>query len=82
MMMMTGTWRSNLTVGSFFFSSLQCNGIEILADILADEARDETVLSEAISVLAQVTAPWLDTNQSVADLHLHVDTFVAALTSE
>jgi hypothetical protein len=58
----------------------QCNGIEILADILADESRDETVLSEAISVLAQVTAPWLDTNQSVADLHRHVDTFVAALT--
>ncbi|XP_026681611.1 uncharacterized protein LOC113468701 [Diaphorina citri] len=58
----------------------KCNGIEILADILADESRDETVLSEAISVLAQVTAPWLDTNQSVADLHRHVDTFVAALT--
>ncbi|KAL1459117.1 hypothetical protein WDU94_011124 [Cyamophila willieti] len=58
----------------------KCNGIEILADILSDETRDETVLSEAISVLTQVTAPWLDTNQHVADLTRHVDTFVAALT--
>uniref|UniRef100_A0A8D9AB09 Protein inscuteable homolog n=1 Tax=Cacopsylla melanoneura TaxID=428564 RepID=A0A8D9AB09_9HEMI len=58
----------------------KCNGIEILADILSDETRDETVLSEAISVLTQVTAPWLDTNQHVADLTRHVDTFVASLT--
>lgn len=60
----------------------QAGGVEIISEILADEKRSETEITEAVSVLAQITAPWVEDNHSVLGLTEQLSVLVAALTSE
>lgn len=54
--------------------------MEIISDTLADEKRSETELTEAVSVLAQITAPWVEDNHSVLGLTEQLTVLVSALT--
>ncbi|KAG8261869.1 protein inscuteable homolog isoform X2 [Homalodisca vitripennis] len=67
---------SSLTIRQFE----QGGGVEIISDIIADEKRPETEVTEAVSVLAQVTAPWVEDNHSVQGLTEQLTVLVAALT--
>lgn len=59
---------------------MQAGGLEIIADILADESRTEPELSEAAAVLAQITAPWVQDNHSIEGLGGYLSSLVTSLT--
>lgn len=42
------------------------SGVQIIADTLEEDSRPEPERSEAVALLAQVTAPWLEDNHSVS----------------
>lgn len=58
----------------------QAGGIEILADILSSRNRPERELTDAVSVLAQITSPWIEDNRAVNGLREYLDTIVSSLT--
>ncbi|KAL0272723.1 UNVERIFIED_CONTAM: hypothetical protein PYX00_005585 [Menopon gallinae] len=58
----------------------QAGGLEIVSDILADEKRSEAELSEAVAVLAQITAPWIKDNHSFQSLSQFLGDLVKSLT--
>ncbi|XP_054262354.1 protein inscuteable homolog [Macrosteles quadrilineatus] len=58
----------------------QGGGVEIVTDMLSDERRGEAEVTEAVSVLAQVTAPWVEDNHTVQGLTEQLTALVAALT--
>lgn len=66
-------------IGWNFF---QARGVEVLADLLSDEKKSEAELSEAASVLAQITAPWIEDNHKVEGLQDFINIFVTSLTSK
>ncbi|VVD02320.1 unnamed protein product [Leptidea sinapis] len=55
-------------------------GIEILSDILADESNPEPQMREAITVLTQITAPWLRGHYDLTQLHLYLNSIVDHIT--
>lgn len=65
---------------TFFPFFLQAGGVEIIADILADDKRSEAELSEASAVIAQITAPWIQDNHSVNGLSQFLNSLVKSLT--
>ncbi|XP_073954371.1 uncharacterized protein [Choristoneura fumiferana] len=55
-------------------------GIEILSDILSDRGNPEPQMREAITVLTQITAPWLRGHYDLTQLHLYLDCIVDNIT--
>ncbi|CAG9782265.1 unnamed protein product [Diatraea saccharalis] len=55
-------------------------GIEILSDILSDRSNPEPQMREAITVLTQITAPWLRGHYDLNQLHLYLNTIVENIT--
>ncbi|XP_063384658.1 uncharacterized protein LOC134670775 [Cydia fagiglandana] len=55
-------------------------GIEILSDILSDKTNPEPQMREAITVLTQITAPWLRGHYDLTQLHIYLDTIVENIT--
>lgn len=55
-------------------------GIEILSDILSDRSNPEPQMREAITVLTQITAPWLRGHYDLTQLHVYLDTIVNNIT--
>lgn len=51
-----------------------------MSDILADKKRSEAELSEAVAVLAQITAPWIKDNHSLQSLSQFLGDLVKSLT--
>ncbi|XP_039295367.1 uncharacterized protein LOC111052039 [Nilaparvata lugens] len=58
----------------------KAGGIDILTDILQDENRSETELTESVSVIVQITAPWIEDNHSVFGLTQQLTPLVSSLT--
>lgn len=58
----------------------QGGGIEILSDILSDRSNPEPQMREAITVLTQITAPWLRGHYDLTQLHLYLNTIIEHLT--
>ncbi|XP_038218764.1 uncharacterized protein LOC119837316 [Zerene cesonia] len=56
-------------------------GIEILSDILSDESNPEPQMREAITVLTQITAPWLRGHHDLTQLHFYLNTIVDNITA-
>lgn len=54
--------------------------MEILSDILGGKNRSEKELTDAVSVLAQITAPWIEDNHVVNGLTEYLDTIISSLT--
>jgi hypothetical protein len=59
---------------------LQAGGVEIISEILSEEARPEPEVSEAAAVLAQITAPWVEDNHTVHGLSEQLSSLVHSLT--
>ena len=57
-------------------------GIEILSDTLKDENATEEEKSEAAGLLAQVTSPWIENNNTIEGLSRHLNDLVQSLTSK
>ncbi|XP_030033408.2 uncharacterized protein LOC115449671 [Manduca sexta] len=55
-------------------------GIEIISDILSDESNPEPQMREAITVLTQITAPWLRGHYDLTQMHLYLDNIVDKIT--
>lgn len=55
-------------------------GIEIISDILSDRSNPEPQMREAITVLTQITAPWLRGHYDLTQLHLYLDNIVDNIT--
>ncbi|GBP64015.1 Protein inscuteable homolog [Eumeta japonica] len=55
-------------------------GIEIISDILNDDSNPEPQMREAITVLTQITAPWLRGHYDVTQLRLYLGTVVENIT--
>ncbi|CAG9130350.1 unnamed protein product [Plutella xylostella] len=55
-------------------------GIEILSDILSDRSNPEPQMREAITVLTQITAPWLRGHYDLTQMHLYLDSIVDNIT--
>ncbi|CAK1542699.1 unnamed protein product [Leptosia nina] len=56
-------------------------GIEILSDILSDSSNPEPQMREAITVLTQITAPWLRGHHDLTQLHVYLNTIVSNITA-
>lgn len=56
------------------------SGVQIIADTLDEDSRPEPERSEAVALLAQVTAPWLEDNHSVKGLQDYSRKLVRSLT--
>ena len=57
-------------------------GIEILSDTLKDDQASEEEKSEAAGLLAQVTSPWIENNNTIEGLSRHLNDLVQSLTSK
>lgn len=55
--------------------------MDVLADILSDYNRPEPELSEATSVLAQITAPWIEDNHKVQGLAENIGSLIESITN-
>ncbi|XP_053616106.1 uncharacterized protein insc [Plodia interpunctella] len=55
-------------------------GIEIISDILSDRSNPEPQMREAITVLTQITAPWLRGHYDLTQLHVYLNTIVENIT--
>ncbi|XP_045467530.1 protein inscuteable homolog [Harmonia axyridis] len=56
------------------------SGIQLIADILEEETRPEPEHSEAVTLLAQITAPWVEDNYSIRGLPDYSKRLVRSLT--
>ncbi|KAG5869392.1 Protein inscuteable-like protein [Gonioctena quinquepunctata] len=56
------------------------SGVQIVADTLEEQSTPEPEKSEAVALLAQVTAPWLEDNHSVKGLQDYSRKLVKSLT--
>lgn len=57
-------------------------GVEILSDTLKDDRASEEEKSEAAGLLAQVTSPWIENNNTIEGLSRHLNDLVQSLTSK
>uniref|UniRef100_A0A2H1V9V8 SFRICE_010696 n=1 Tax=Spodoptera frugiperda TaxID=7108 RepID=A0A2H1V9V8_SPOFR len=55
-------------------------GIEIISDILSDRKNPEPQMREAITVLTQITAPWLRGHYDLTQMHLYLNNIVEHIT--
>ncbi|KPJ17802.1 hypothetical protein RR48_06608 [Papilio machaon] len=55
-------------------------GIEILSDILSDRSNPEPQMREAITVLTQITAPWMRGHYDLTQLHFYLNSIVDNIT--
>ncbi|XP_023942718.1 uncharacterized protein LOC112049150 [Bicyclus anynana] len=55
-------------------------GIEILSDILSDRSNPEPQMREAITVLTQITAPWLRGHYDLTQLHIFLNNIIEHIT--
>lgn len=58
----------------------EAGGIEIISDILSDKANPEPQIREAITVLTQITAPWLKEHYDLIQLHSYLDGIIKYIT--
>lgn len=72
----------NLSNQIQLFYLIQGGGIEILSDILSDRSNPEPQMREAITVLTQITAPWLRGHYDLTQLHLYLNTIVENITGK
>ncbi|KAL1516448.1 hypothetical protein ABEB36_000363 [Hypothenemus hampei] len=56
------------------------SGLQIVTDILQDDTRPEPERSEAVALLAQVTAPWLEDSFELKDLQEYSKKLIKSLT--
>ncbi|KAK9884619.1 hypothetical protein WA026_007459 [Henosepilachna vigintioctopunctata] len=56
------------------------SGIQLVTDILEEDSRPEPERSEAVTLLAQVTAPWIEDNYSIRGLPDYTKRLVKSLT--
>ncbi|XP_060527064.1 protein inscuteable homolog [Cylas formicarius] len=56
------------------------SGVQIIADTIEEDSRPEPERSEAVGLLAQITAPWLEDNHSVKGLQEYSRKLVRSLT--
>lgn len=56
------------------------SGIQLITDILEENSRPEPEHSEAVTVLAQITAPWVEDNYSIRGLPEYSKRLVKSLT--
>lgn len=56
------------------------SGIQIISDTLLEKSRPEPERSEAVALLAQVTAPWIEDNHSIKGLHDYCRNLIRSLT--
>lgn len=56
------------------------SGIQIITDTLEDHSKPEPERSEAVALLAQVTAPWLEDNHSIKGLQLYAKRLISTIT--
>nr|XP_022908020.1 protein inscuteable homolog [Onthophagus taurus] len=56
------------------------SGIQTISDIIYERARPEPEKSEAIALLAQITAPWIEDNNKINGLQEHGKKLISALT--
>ncbi|KAL3276535.1 hypothetical protein HHI36_011910 [Cryptolaemus montrouzieri] len=56
------------------------SGIQLITDILEEDSRPEPERSEAVTLLAQVTAPWIEDNYSLRGLPEYTKSLVKFLT--
>lgn len=61
---------------------LQGGGIEIISDILSDRKNPEPQMREAITVLTQITAPWLRGHYDLTQMHLYLNNIVEHITGK
>ncbi|XP_047027620.1 uncharacterized protein LOC124635712 isoform X1 [Helicoverpa zea] len=55
-------------------------GIEIISDILSDQSNPEPQMREAITVLTQITAPWLRGHYDLTQMHLYLNSIIENIT--
>lgn len=65
-----------------FIQNFQGGGIEIISDILSDRSNPEPQMREAITVLTQITAPWLTGHYDLTQLHLYLNSIVGHITGK
>lgn len=58
----------------------KAQGVQMITDILCDESRPEPERSEAVALLAQITAPWIEDNHNVKGLQELSKRLIKALT--
>lgn len=56
------------------------SGVQLIAETLGDDARPEPERAEAIALLAQITAPWIEDNHTIRGLQDHAKSLVKSLT--
>lgn len=56
------------------------SGVSILSEVISEESRPEPERSEAVALLAQITAPWIEDNRCVKGLQYQIKILVKALT--
>lgn len=56
------------------------SGVELISDTVEEESRPEPERSEAVALLAQVTAPWIEDNHNVKGLAEYSHRLVESLT--
>ncbi|KAI4459900.1 inscuteable [Holotrichia oblita] len=56
------------------------SGVQLIAETLADDTRPEPERAEAIALLAQITAPWIEDNHTIRGLQDHTKSLVKSLT--
>lgn len=58
----------------------QVGGVEIMAELLMEHERPEPELSEAVAVVAQITAPWIEDNHTIKGLRENTKSLITSLT--
>lgn len=56
-------------------------GVQLVADIITDDARPEPEISESVALLAQITAPWIDVDHRLRGIEQEAKKLVKALTA-
>ena len=52
----------------------------MISEMLCDKQRDEVELTEVVSVLVQITAPWIEDDHIIKGLIYHLYPVINALT--
>ena len=63
-----------------FICTLQCDGLQVIDDLLSGRHSTVEDRVESAAVLAQITSPWISDNHKIHNLDLHVMSMVMALT--
>lgn len=58
----------------------RASGVQLIADTLAEETRPEPERVEAVALLAQISAPWIEDNHNIRGLQDYTKSLVKSLT--